>query len=80
MAETKEELLRRYDFQYIFDRNLWVNREKRKIFSEIAVEDHDMEWIRQRIEIPNKSEDVQIFFNGPVDDQIKTELKQHFNL
>lgn len=75
----KLKILQQNDFKYHFSRELYFNREMRKIFSREAIEDHDSTWLKGKIEEKNIY-DVMIYFNGPVSEEIKEELVQVFNL
>ncbi len=77
--KEKLDILKRNNYKYMFDRELYFNREARKIFSREAIEDHDVKLLKDRIEEENVSE-VMIYFNGPVSEEIVEELKQVFNL
>ncbi len=75
----KLKVLEQYGFRYHFKRELYFSRDRRKIFSREAVEDHNSEWLKEKIE-ENNIHDIMIYFNGPVNVEMKNELKQVFNL
>jgi hypothetical protein len=81
MHTEKEKLnvLKLNGYNYIFDRKLYFNREKRKIFSREAIEDHNVTWLQEKINEKN-TYNVMVYFNGPIDEETIAELKQVFNL
>jgi hypothetical protein len=77
LDKDKYDLLSKNDFQNHFDRAMYFNRRTKKIFSLEAIEDHDLEWLRIRIESPNNTGTWQFYFNRNVPQEtIKEILKQ----
>ena len=74
----KLNILRENNFKYILDRELYVNREMKKIFSREAIEDNDVQWLSDKISERNIN-DIMIYFNGPVTNEIREELIRVFN-
>lgn len=68
------EILERAGFTYNFDFHLYFNRSVRKIFSVVAVDDHDALWFRQCIEEDNASEECVFYFNSPPEETRRKEI------
>jgi len=76
--QQKLELLKLNSFRYQFDRELYFNREKKKIFSSDAIDDHDLEWLT--LKITENNDDLAIYFNEAPSADIVAELKRLFAL
>ncbi len=76
--KQKLDLLINNGYKYHFERELYFNREKKKIFSSNAIDDHDINWLRLKIEENN--EDLAIYFNSIPSSEIVIELKRLFAL
>ena len=70
----KRNLLRTAGYNYNFDREVYVNRGDRKVFSLEFVEDHDQNELRQRIAETNAS-GWRFYFNEQPPPGIQRELE-----
>ena len=61
-------------YRQLFERDVYFNRETRKIFSLEAVEDHDDEWLRERMIEPNVAGGWRFYFNDPVPEELRGEI------
>ena len=41
--------LRDAGFEYIHNRSVWLNRDRRQVFSEDTIDDHDVKWLNSRL-------------------------------
>ncbi|CZG59577.1 hypothetical protein [Legionella pneumophila] len=66
---SKEQILEDNGFTYIPDRMIYVNKQKKKIFTHEAVEDHDEKWLNDNL---NKSNtDWEFYSNGNISKEEK---------
>ena len=72
---AKKALLFKKGFRQTRDQGLYLNRTSRKLFSIDAVVNHDIAWLKARIEEPNPSGDLQIYFNQCPDGETVRYLK-----
>ena len=72
----KTTLLKRKGFAYSFDREVYFNRNTRKVFSVEFVEDHTSEKIRRLIGEHNKGYDWRFYFNEPPSNSVRQEIKR----
>ena len=72
----KRTLLEDSGFAYEFDREVYYNRDTRKVFSVEFVEDHTPEQIRTRIDEYTEGQDWRFYFNEEPSNSIKRELKE----
>ena len=77
-SKEKEKILREAQFHYHFERSLYFNRQQRKVFSIEAIEDHDVDWLRDRVQQQNPGDEWLFFFNTPPSDSVKIEIKKIF--
>jgi hypothetical protein len=77
MAETavnKSRLLREAGYAYDFERMVYVNSAKKKVFSIEFVDDHSEADIRSRLDEPSDGE-WSFYFNQPPAPAVKRELE-----
>lgn len=72
--KQKKEILEEASYRYHFNRDIYFNRNKKKIFSLEAIEDNDPNWLIDRINMVTKSEEWCFFFNVDPSDKIKKEI------
>jgi len=78
MRDEKLQYLEDNNYIYNFNRNIYVNIEKKKIFSEIFINDHDLQKI---ITCHNKNNnDVEFYTNEKIDSITKEETIREYNL
>jgi hypothetical protein len=80
LEKEKVELLSENGYINHFKRSLYFNREARKIFSIVAVADHDINWVRVNIQAPNDTGTWQFYFNEPVSEQTRSEILHEFGV
>lgn len=71
---AKRNLLVEARYAYNFDRQIYINREKKKIFSLDFVEDKEPEELRKRIEENVNSEGWHFYFNAPPSSAVQKQL------
>ncbi len=74
--KQKKEILEKANYRYHFSRDIYFNRDDKKIFSEEAIEDNDPSWLADRINSKSDSEEWCFFFNTDPSDKIKREILQ----
>ena len=70
----KEHLLRKAGYSYDPDREAYVNRKTRKVFSVDYLEDHDPKVIARKIQEPTRGPKWTFMFNDKLSDPVKREL------
>ena len=70
----KEQLLKKAGYSYEPDREVYVNRKTRKVFSVDYLEDHDTKEIASKIEEAARGAKWTFIFNAKPSDSIKREL------
>jgi hypothetical protein len=55
-------------------RDIYFNRQTKKVFSFEAVEDHDEAWLRQCLLESHDAQGWRFYFNGPVSEQLMAEI------
>jgi hypothetical protein len=71
---AKRNLLLEARYAYNFDRQIYINREKKKIFSLEFVEDKETEELRKRIEEDLNGEGWHFYFNAPPSMAVQKQL------
>ena len=67
-------ILKGAGFRYHFDREIYVDRQSRKVFSLEAIEDHDEVWLQRCVD-ENIDQDKWTFYsNSPFSEEIKDAL------
>ena len=74
LNKDKYDLLEDRGFRKHFKNALCYNRDIKKVFSIVAIEDHGVAWLRAAIESPNDTGTWQFYFNQPVNDDVRREL------
>lgn len=76
MTETSQkiELLKKHGYHYHFERGLYVNRRARKAFSEEAIDDNDVKWLKDRLTQTNPSGEWRFYFNKAPSDTVRDAL------
>lgn len=73
---TKQHILESAGYTYNFDREIYFNRNTKKVFSMDFIEDHGEEEIEQRIRRETDGTEWQFHFNSePVAEAVKRELE-----
>jgi hypothetical protein len=74
--ETKQHILDAGGFAYNFDRAVYFNRKKKKIFSVEFVQDHDESELERRIREGNGGKEWQFYFNsGEPPEEVRREIE-----
>lgn len=68
-TDENDRLLEAAGYHYHFDRMIFVNRERKKIFSRTALEDHSVEWLQSKMS--EQTKDWEFYFNEPPSDRIR---------
>ena len=77
--KDKLDLLELYSYKHRSKGDLRFNRKTKKIFSDIAIQDHDIYWLREKLEEESTSE-IMVYFNEDVNSQRIESLRNIFNL
>jgi len=72
---TKSKILEDAGYVYSFDRQAYVNRTAKKVFSIEFVEDHSDEELQNRIREDNRGRGWQFYFNSEPSEAVKRELE-----
>ena len=72
---TKSKIFEDAGYVYNFDRQAYVNRTAKKIFSIEFVEDHSDEELQNRIREDKRGSGWQFYFNSEPADAVKRELE-----
>ena len=70
----KKEILEKANYRYHFSRDIYYNRDARKIFSLEAIEDNDLQWLSEKINAATRSDQWEVFFNADPSENIKAEI------
>ncbi len=70
----KEQLLKKAGYSYDPDREVYVNRKARKVFSIDYLEDHDTKQIANKIQEAARGSKWSFIFNDEPSDSVKREL------
>lgn len=73
MNKSKHKLLEDEGYQYNFDREIYSNKKHKKIFTKEVVDDHNKDWLLERITASNGT-DWTIYSGIPLKDKIKKEI------
>lgn len=71
----KEKILRDADYVYHFDREMYFNRESRKVFSAEFIADHREDEITRRIEETETGNGWKFYANSPIPASVQEELE-----
>ena len=72
---TKSKILEEAGYVYNFDRQAYVNRKAKKVFSVEFVEDHGEEEIKRRISEPTQTGEWRFYFNSEPSGAVRRELE-----
>jgi hypothetical protein len=72
---TKSKILEDAGYVYSFDRQAYVNRKAKKVFSIEFVEDHSDEQLQKRISDDAQGSGWQFYFNSEPSQAVKRELE-----
>ena len=72
---TKQQILDNAGFTYNFDREIYVNRKTRKIFSVDFVEDNDKETLQRSVDEPTNGKKWRFYFNGELPPAVRREIE-----
>ena len=75
--KPKQEILENNGYTYDFFRMIYVSFADRKVFSFEAIDDHDTEWLEEKIAEPNEAGQWIFNFNAPVEPDAIDELEQY---
>ena len=71
----KPDILREANYRYNFDRDLYVNRSVKKVFSVEFVSDNSEEELTRRIGESTNGNGWTFYFNSPPSEAVKRELE-----
>lgn len=74
--KQKKEILEKANYRYHFSRDIYFNRDDKKIFSLEAIEDKDPSWLINRINSKSDNDEWCFFFNADPSGKIKKEILQ----
>jgi hypothetical protein len=75
LTESKARILDEAGYAYSFDRQMYVNRKTKKVFSVEFIQDHDDDQIRKRIEARHAGTGWQFNLNGKLAESVRRELE-----
>ena len=70
----KSEILEKECFVYHFSRMIYINSEKRKIFSHEAVDDNPIDWLKKKIDEASIPNEWRFYFNEIPNEEIKRDI------
>ncbi len=73
-SAKKSDVLEKEGFFYHFSRMIYINAEKKKVFSHEAIEDNPVSWLIEKINEPSIPDDWQFYFSGTIDEEIKRDV------
>ena len=76
--QAKIDLLRRHGYKFNIERISYVNRETRKVFSDVFVEDHDEAEIERCIHSPMPQTGWAFYVNDPLTPSKQSALEEFF--
>jgi hypothetical protein len=74
-APSKSQILRDAGYVYNFDRMVYFNRAKKKVFSVQSVEDHNETDLQKYISEETNGADWRFYFNSRRPERVKRELE-----
>jgi len=72
---VKQDILREANYFYNFDREMYFNRDTRKVFSAEFIADRPEDEIAKRIGEPGSSDGWKFYSNSPLPESVKQELE-----
>jgi len=73
-SARKSIILEKGGFSYHFSRMIYINVEKRKVFSHEAIDDNPVRWLIEKINEASVPDDWQFYFSGTLDEKIKRDV------
>lgn len=73
-SARKSIILEKEGFSYHFGRMIYINGEKRKVFSHEAIDDNSVSWLEEKINEASVPDDWQFYFSGTLDEEIKRDV------
>jgi hypothetical protein len=58
-------ILQSNNYVRLFDESIYYNTYTKKVFSEEAIQDHDLLWMKEKLD--EKNEDTVFYINGSID-------------
>jgi hypothetical protein len=74
-VDTKQQILDDAGFSYNFDREIYINRKMRKVFSVDFVEEHDENKLEESIREDNGTKGWRFYFVSGPSDSVKRDLE-----
>jgi hypothetical protein len=78
MRAEKIRILNDAGYAYLFDRQVYIGRKDKKVFSIEFVDDHSEQELRKRIREGNPDGRWRFYFNTPPSGAVKAELERAF--
>lgn len=75
---TKKQLLEEYNYKYDFNREIYFNKKDKKIFSQVAIEDNNEQWLAERLGEPTKNKWT-FYFNKKPSAQAEQQILRELN-
>ena len=72
---TKQQILDNAGFTYNFDRQIYVNRKTKKIFSVEFVQDHNERELEQCVQENTNGKKWRFYFNGELPPAVRREIE-----
>lgn len=72
--KQKKEILEKANYRYHFSRDIYFNRDDKKVFSLEAIEDNGPKWLMDRIDSKPDNARWRFFFNDEPSEKIKKEI------
>ena len=73
-SEQKKQILKKANYKYDFNRDIYYNQHDKKAFSIEAIEDHEPDWLNEKIVEKNVGDEWSFYFNTNPSAKIKKEL------
>jgi hypothetical protein len=73
-SAKKAKILEKAGFSYHFSRMIYINDEKRKVFSHEAIDDNPVNWLKEKINEASVPDDWQFYFSGTLNAEIKRDV------
>jgi hypothetical protein len=71
---TKQNILDTAGYVYFFDREVYINRSTKKIFSVDFIEDHDGKELERSIREDTDAREWKFYFNVPPSESVKRQI------
>ena len=73
--DAKQQILDEADFTYNFDRQIYVNRKTKKIFSLEFVQDHDEKELERCVQEDTTGKEWSFYFNDKLPPAVRREIE-----